>query len=58
MVPVVDHHRMQRIYEHGECEGMSKKSIIGFVILAIAVLGILKRYKDVQRRKTSSKLYN
>jgi len=48
---------MQRVYEHGECQGMSKKSIFGFIILAIIMLGVLKRYKDVQSRKSESRLY-
>jgi len=58
MVPVVDHNRMHRVYEHGECDGMSKKYIFGFVIAAIMVFGILKRYKDVQQRKNKSKIYH
>jgi len=36
---------------------MSKKSIFGFIILAIIMLGVLKRYKDVQSRKSESRLY-
>jgi len=56
-VPVINHSRMQRVYEHGECQGMSKKSIFGFIILAIIMLGVLKRYKDVQSRKSESRLY-
>jgi len=53
MIPTVDHRRIRRIYG-SEQSSNNNMSVICLIIITIFILFIIKRYKDVQTRKSKN----
>ena len=53
MIPTVDHRRIRRIYGT-EQSSNTNMSVICLIITMFFILFIIKRYKDVQKRKSKN----